>query len=193
MIIGITGTIGAGKSSVSNFFKDKGYLVFDTDKMVHAYYEKDAPIYNYLVEQYGQEILAEDKSLNRKALANLVFNNKSHLAKLESVVFPEVIKEIIEISKKYSNKVVFVEVPLLFEAQMDELFDKIIVVDAFRHLRHKRLMAKGLELQDIKKREQRQLKSLEKKRRGDIIINNNKDIAHLKKLLSKIENGGMLL
>lgn len=193
MIIGITGTIGAGKSSVSNYFKDKGYLVFDTDKMVHAYYEIGAPIYNYLVKQYGQEILAEDKSLNRKALAKLVFSNGDSLAALESVVFPEVAKEIEEISKKNSEKLIFVEVPLLFEAQMDDLFDKIIVVDAFRHLRHKRLVDKGFEAQDIKKREQRQLKSHEKKRRGDIIINNNKDMAHLKGLLSKIENGGILL
>ncbi len=189
MIFAITGTIGAGKSSVANYFKDKGYPVYDSDKMVHAYYEQGEVVYDWLVSRFGTKVLNEDASIDRKALASLVFTQESELEALEGVVFPRVRHDIIALKKKHEGEHIFVEVPLLFEAKMEDLFDKIITVDAFSKIRHQRLKDKGFSKKDILAREKRQYGSLYKKQRSQIIVNNNKDYDHLNKLLKYIERG----
>lgn len=187
MIIAITGTIGAGKSSVARFFKEKGYPVFDSDKMVHAYYEPQAYLYDRLYERYGTRILTNTKEIDRQKLANIVFNNPKELLALEALVFPKVKEEIINLKKMYQQQIIFVEVPLLFEAKLEGLFDKIITVDAFKEIRYQRLKNKGLNMKDILARENRQYGSRYKKKHSDIIINNNKDLNHLKRLLKEVE------
>lgn len=189
MIIAITGTIGSGKSTVSKHFKDQGYDVYDADKMVHAYYEKDEPVYNYLVDAYGEKILQDDLSLNRQALAKIVFTNYEELDKLENVVYPIVREEILKIKEKTHNKYVFIEVPLLFEAKMEDIFDKIMMVDASQKTRHQRLLNKGYSLQDILNREKRQYSDEFKKANSDIIINNDGDLKDLYTQLRNVERG----
>lgn len=189
MIIAITGTIGSGKSTVSKHFKDQGYDVYDADKMVHAYYEKDEPVYNYLVDAYGEKILHDDLSLNRQALAKIVFTNYEELDKLENVVYPIVREEILKIKEKTHNKYVFIEVPLLFEAKMEDIFDKIMMVDASQKTRHQRLFNKGYSLQDILNREKRQYSDEFKKAKSDIIINNDGDLKDLYTQLRNVERG----
>ena len=191
MIVAITGTIGAGKSSVANYFKDKGFKVFDSDKMVHQYYEVDGLVYQWLKDRYQDTILHEDKTLNRKALAAIVFQNEAELTALEEVVFPIVKEEILELKDRYKDETIFVEVPLLFEAKFEDIFDKIVVVDAFRKHRHHRLENKGFSKKDVLGREKRQYGSLYKKKHADIVINNNKDLDFLYKQLNKITKGGL--
>lgn len=189
MILGITGTIGAGKSSVAQYFKKQGYPVFDADKMVHAYYEKGAEIYEWLLSKYGSSILHEDGSLNHKALAHIVFNSENELDALEHKVFPKVKEEILKLKNEYQDEVIFIEVPLLFEAEFEQLFDKIIMVDAFKKHRHTRLLKKGFLMKDIVAREKRQYGSHYKKQNSDIIINNNQDLKHLYDKLDQFMKG----
>ncbi len=192
MIIAITGTIGAGKSSVAHFFKNKGYSVYDTDKMVHRYYEKGAVAYNWLLASYGNSILDDTQALDRQKLADRVFSSKESLEKLENFIFPIVREEILELKVKHKDDIAFIEVPLLFEAKMETLFDKIITVDAFSKIRHQRLLNKGLSLRDIRSREKRQYGSVKKKSMSDIVVNNNKDLEHLNHLLNYVERGEIL-
>ena len=186
MIIAITGTIGSGKSSVAKFFSDKSYPVYDSDKMVHKYYNQGEAVYLYLVDKYGEDILDETKELDRKKLASIVFSDEKELSDLEDLVYPLVFEEFKIIKAQIKDEIVFIEVPLLFEAEMEDLFDLVISVDALSSIRHERLLNKGFTKADIKGREARQLSSLEKKQKADIVIYNNRDLEHLNKVLENL-------
>ena len=184
MRIGITGTISAGKSSVSKIIKDLGFMVYDTDQIVHDYYEKDAVLYDQIIDLLGKEILDEKLEIDRKKIAYKVFNDKSLLENLESLIFPQVRKDIETLSE--DDALTFFEVPLLFEAQYDDIFDFIIVVDAKEKTRIQRAMNKGLELEDIENRMKRQLSAEEKRNRADFIIENNHDMESLKEEVQEV-------
>lgn len=184
MRIGITGTMSAGKSSVSKIIKDLGFMVYDTDQIVHDYYEKDAVLYDQIIELLGKEIFNEKLEIDRKKIAYKVFNDKSLLEKLESLIFPQVRKDIETLSE--DDALTFFEVPLLFEAQYDDIFDFIIVVDAKEKTRIQRAMNKGLELEDIENRMKRQLSAKEKRNRADFIIENNHDMESLKEEVQEV-------
>lgn len=172
MIVGITGTMSAGKSTVTKLIKEAGHKVYDTDKMVHKYYDQNGKLYDAILELFGPSILKKDKSIDRGKLAQLVFSNEENLSFLESLVFPAVLEEMKEIASK-RDELTFFEVPLLFEAGMKDFFDRILVVDADKDLRIKRALAKGLVRDDIEKRMKRQWTSEEKRECADFIIENN--------------------
>lgn len=184
MRIGITGTMSSGKSSVSKIIKDLGFMVYDTDQIVHDYYEKDAVLYDQIIDLLGKEILDEKLEIDRKKIAYKVFNDKSLLENLESLIFPQVRKDIETLSE--DDALTFFEVPLLFEAQYDDIFDFIIVVDAKEKTRIQRAMNKGLELEDIENRMKRQLSAEEKRNRADFIIENNHDMESLKEEVQEV-------
>ena len=177
MRIGITGTMSAGKSSVSKIIKELGFMVYDTDQIVHDYYEKDAVLYDQIIDLLGKEILDDKLEIDRKKIAYKVFNDKQLLEDLESLIFPQVRKDIETLSE--DDALTFFEVPLLFEAQYDDIFDFIIVVDAKEKTRIQRAMNKGLELEDIENRMKRQMSAEEKRNRADFIIENNHDMESL--------------
>lgn len=185
MIVGITGTMSAGKSTVTELIEEAGYRVYDTDKMVHKYYDRGGVLYKELIELFGQDILSNDSNINRAKLGSLVFNDESHLEALENLVFPKVLDEMKEIAGNRDN-LVFFEVPLLFEAKMENFFDKIIVVDAKEDLRISRALNKGLDKNDISKRMKRQFTAAKKRFLADYIIENNFDLEALKEEVEEV-------
>ena len=196
MIVGITGTMSAGKSTVTKLIEKAGHRVYDTDKMVHKYYDLDGLLYKDLVELFGQDILKSDKNINRAKLGNLVFNDDKLLDALEKLVFPRVLDEMKELSGN-RDTLIFFEVPLLFEANMESFFDKIIVVDAKEDLRISRALNKGLARDDINKRMNRQFTAAKKRLLADYIIENNFDLESLKEEVQdvleiiKLERGSL--
>lgn len=186
MKIGITGTIGSGKSSVSSYLRDKGFQVYDADKMVHALYAENDELKTWLVEEFGKDILNDKKEVNRQKLADFIFEDSTVLEKLESIVFPLVNKQINEIESIKEQKNIYFEVPLLFEAGMAENFDIIITVDAEKEIRHKRLNLRGLTSRDIKRREKRQWTAQEKAAQADYTILNNGSLEDLFKEVNSI-------
>ena len=134
--IGITGSIGAGKSTVLQVFKELGYFVASSDEIVANLYTKDE-IKHILVKKFGFEVLDENNNVNKVFLRQKVSNNEVLQRFLENLVFPLVEKEIINIIKTYENPVI--EVPLLAKAHMEYLFKKIIFVDANKSIREKRI------------------------------------------------------
>lgn len=183
MYVAITGTMGAGKSSVAKMIAKKGYPVYDHDAMVKKYYEKDQALYRYVTHRFGDKVFNEN-GIDFSKIASIVFSNPEELSALEAKAFDLVKLETIEIMKANPQTLLFFEVPLLFEADLEELFDYVLVVDAEKELRLKRLAQKGVEKKDAKKRMKRQKPSDYKRKRADYIIENNADLESLEEEVS---------
>lgn len=178
MKIAITGTMGGGKSSVSRYLIEKGYPVFDTDKMVHTYYEKQGRLEAQVIALMGEDILDEEGTIDRQKMAAKVFNDYEMLTRLEALVFPEVSKHVNELYERYDG-LVFFEVPMLFESGMADNFDVIIMVSAPHDLRIQRLIRRGMDMAEIERRSKRHFDESIKIKKSDYFINNDGDVLAL--------------
>ena len=133
--IAITGNIAAGKSTVENILKEKGFSVFDTDLIAHGILT-DSEVVVKLFK--GFDVYTDGK-IDRQKVASIVFNDAQMLKQLEAIIHPLVREELLRIFAK-DYKIVFVSVPQLFEAGFNQMFDKIIYITADKSIRLKRLM-----------------------------------------------------
>ena len=193
MIIGITGSIACGKSTVSNYLKSKGYIVIDADKIGHEALDDDY-VKEKLVLAFGNEIL-EDNKISRQKLGELVFGNSSNLNVLNSIIHPEIRKKILEkIDKNNDKELIFIDVALLFEAKFDDLVDKIIVVYVDKNTQLTRLMKRNsISKKEALSRIVSQMSPIEKAKLGDYTVNNNLDVINtyeqVDKVLSELKKG----
>ena len=193
MIIGITGSIACGKSTVSNYLKSKGYIVIDADKIGHEALDDDY-VKEKLILAFGNEIL-EDNKINRQKLGELVFGNSSNLNVLNSIIHPEIRKKILEkIDKNNDKELIFIDVALLFEAKFDDLVDKIIVVYVDENTQLTRLMKRNsISKKEALSRIVCQMSPIEKAKLGDYTVNNNLDVINtyeqVDKVLSELKKG----
>ena len=193
MIIGITGSIACGKSTVSNYLKSKGYIVIDADRIGHEALDDDY-VKEKLVLAFGNEIL-EDNKINRQKLGELVFGNSSNLNVLNSIIHPEIRKKILEkIDKNNDKELIFIDVALLFEAKFDDLVDKIIVVYVDKNTQLTRLMKRNsISKKEALSRIVSQMSPIEKAKLGDYTVNNNLDVINtyeqVDKVLSELKKG----
>ena len=193
MIIGITGSIACGKSTVSNYLKSKGYIVIDADKIGHEALDDDY-VKEKLILAFGNEIL-EDNKINRQKLGELVFGNSSNLNVLNSIIHPEIRKKILQkIDKNNDKEFIFIDVALLFEAKFDDLVDKIIVVYVDKNTQLTRLMKRNsISEKEALSRIVSQMSPIEKAKLGDYTVNNNFDVINtyeqVDKVLSELKKG----
>lgn len=193
MIIGITGSIACGKSTVSNYLKSKGYIVIDADKIGHEALDDDY-VKEKLILAFGNEIL-EDNKINRQKLGELVFGNSSNLNVLNSIIHPEIRKKILQkIDKNNDKEFIFIDVALLFEAKFDDLVDKIIVVYVDKNTQLTRLMKRNsISEKEALSRIVSQMSPIEKAKLGDYTVNNNLDVINtyeqVDKVLSELKKG----
>ena len=193
MIIGITGSIACGKSTVSNYLKSKGYIVIDADKIGHEALDDDY-VKEKLILAFGNEIL-EDNKINRQKLGELVFGNSSNLNVLNSIIHPEIRKKILQkIDKNNDKELIFIDVALLFEAKFDDLVDKIIVVYVDKNTQLTRLMKRNsISEKEALSRIVSQMSPIEKAKLGDYTVNNNLDAINtyeqVDKVLSELKKG----
>ena len=193
MIIGITGSIACGKSTVSNYLKSKGYIVIDADKIGHEALDDDY-VKEKLILAFGNEIL-EDNKINRQKLGELVFGNSSNLNVLNNIIHPEIRKKILEkIDKNNDKELIFIDVALLFEAKFDDLVDKIIVVYVDKNTQLTRLMKRNsISKKEALSRIVSQMSPIEKAKLGDYTVNNNLDVINtyeqVDKVLSELKKG----
>lgn len=193
MIIGITGSIACGKSTVSNYLKSKGYIVIDADKIGHEALDDDY-VKEKLVLAFGNEIL-EDNKISRQKLGELVYGNSSNLNVLNSIIHPEIRKKILEkIDKNNDKELIFIDVALLFEAKFDDLVDKIIVVYVDKNTQLTRLMKRNsISKKEALSRIVSQMSPIEKAKLGDYTVNNNLDVINtyeqVDKVLSELKKG----
>lgn len=193
MIIGITGSIACGKSTVSNYLKSKGYIVIDADRIGHEALDDDY-VKEKLIVAFGNEIL-EDNKINRQKLGEFVFGNSSNLNVLNSIIHPEIRKKILEkIDKNNDKELIFIDVALLFEAKFDDLVDKIIVVYVDKNTQLTRLMKRNsISKKEALSRIVSQMSPIEKAKLGDYTVNNNLDVINtyeqVDKVLSELKKG----
>ncbi|EGR88931.1 dephospho-CoA kinase [Streptococcus dysgalactiae subsp. dysgalactiae] len=187
-MIGITGGIASGKSTVVAMIKEAGYQVIDADQVVHQLQEKGGRLYEALKQAFGNEILKEAGDLNRKKLSEMVFSNPSHMA-TSSAIQNQIIKEELAAERDQlaqSQTVIFIDIPLLIELGYQDWFDAIwlVYVDAQTQLR--RLMARNhLREVDAKKRLSSQLSIEEKRPYASLVIDNSGDMETLRKQVHK--------
>lgn len=190
LVVGLTGGIATGKSTVSNTLKEKHHLtVIDADLIAREVVYPGRRAYNHIVAAFGLEVallVNDDKSLNREALGKHVFGNKHRLAQLNAIVHPAVRYEIgwrILMAYLKLQKVVILDVPLLFEAKLHMICGKTITVSCDRSLQVQRLLERNKELspEDAEKRISSQMSNEEKCFRADLIIDNNHGITELEK------------
>lgn len=127
-VIGITGGIASGKSNVCQVVSDLGYPVISSDKISMDLSKKDGPMYKAIVNKFGSEYLDEAGEIDRKKLGRLIFNNSAAKLVLNQATHPIIVEEIKRQIKELPEGLIFVEIPLLYEAKLEYLCDKIICV-----------------------------------------------------------------
>lgn len=146
-IIGLTGGIASGKSTVSRVLKDLGAIVIDSDVVAHEIIAPCRPAWNDIVKQFGPEILNSDMTINRGILGNIVFNNPAQLKTLNQIVHPRVAErfkdDLQEIRRLQPDAVVVLDVPLLYEAHFEHMCDVVWVVWVDRETQKQRLMKRN--------------------------------------------------
>ena len=145
MIVGLTGQTGAGKSTVSKIFSDNGFSVINADLIARKVVEKDTPCLSEISDYFGLSVLNPDGTLNRKALAGIVFTDKAKLETLDTIIYPYITGEILRLIRKYSadgQKLILLDAPTLFESHADDFCDIIISVIADSEIRMKRITAR---------------------------------------------------
>ncbi|WHY76424.1 dephospho-CoA kinase [Neobacillus sp. WH10] len=187
LVIGLTGGIASGKSTVSNMLKEMDVTVVDADVEARLAVEKGEPAYNKIIAEFGREILMEDGEINRPKLGSIIFHQAEKRKLLNEITHPEVrkrMKEQVEDAKKNNKEVVVLDIPLLFESKLTNLVDKTILVFVDYETQLQRLIVRNnLSVVDAEARIRSQMPLTEKVMLADEVINNNGSIADLKKQL----------
>ena len=140
LIIGVTGGIASGKSNVCNIISQEGYPVIDCDKITAQLSVKGGPIYNVIVEKFGEDFLLDDGELDRKKLAKQIFNNAASKQILDSITHPIIKDEVDRQISEIKDGIVFLEAPLLYESKFNDMCDKVICVFLQKKFQVQRLM-----------------------------------------------------
>ena len=189
MILGLTGGFGCGKSSVLNCFKTVGWNTSSADDICAELYEQqEAVLMDELHDHWQEKIFYSDGKVNKAAIAEIVFNNDNELQWLCSVLYPLIAKKTKVLIKENIDKDFIIEVPLLFEAGWDKIFDKTVAVWTDTETQKERLLAKGFTINDINNRNSKQLPNSEKLERADFGLMNNGDLKYLQKQCNKLIN-----
>jgi len=191
VIIGLTGGIGSGKSSVAAMFKDEGAFVIDFDYLARVVVEPDTPAWRDIVDYFGPGILSPDRTLNRSKLAEIVFSDAQSRKALEGFTHPRIFEKrdtlLKDIKTEDPNAIVIEDVPLLFELSLNKNFDKIILVYVSRDIQIERAIKRGALLQEeVKKRLKAQIHIEKKKLLSDYIINNEGSLKNTRDQVRKV-------
>ncbi|MEK5270880.1 dephospho-CoA kinase [Aeribacillus sp. FSL K6-8394] len=190
MIIGLTGGIASGKSTVSEMLKKRGIPVIDADLIAREVVEVGKKAYTEIVNAFGKEILNEDLTINRARLGSIVFQNEDKREKLNSIVHPEVrlgMKRRQEQLISEGAKAVVLDIPLLFESNLKHLVDKVIVVYTEEKNQLERLMKRNnFSKEEALSRINAQMPLKEKVKFADAVINNDGTLEETEQQLENI-------
>jgi len=183
LLVGLTGNIASGKSTVAQLLSEHGATVIDADVLARRAVEKGSAVYDAIVKRWGTSILAADGNLDRAALRRVVFSDPKELEALNDLVHPEVErlrKALVSDAKSRGDKLVVCDIPLLFEKKMVDRFDKIVLVDAARPLRLERLVKeRGLRETEAMDMIAAQMPAELKRARADYVIDNGGTLTEL--------------
>jgi len=192
VFVGVTGVIGSGKSTVAHMFEELGAYRIDADKLAHKAIRKGGPAYAEIVREFGKEMLDKQGRIMKKRLKKITFDDFQKRKKLESIVHPRVMEEVINEVRKAERKgakIVVFEVPLLFEVRLEKTFDFVItVVCELDTLKNRTSLRDRESLKDVEKVLAAQLPQEEKARRADFVINNSKSCENTLDQVKRVMN-----
>ena len=186
LILGVTGNYGSGKTTVARMFHNLGAACIDADKIYHQLIKRGTALYRNLVADFGKGILGKYKQINRKKLSKLAFGSTLNLKKLAQITHPGIIakikSELARLKKMNTTKVIVIDAPLLIEAGLTNLVNKIIVV----MIKPEKQVMRCIRLKNISRREARQriknqMPLAKKVKLADFVIDNNGTLKKTKK------------
>jgi dephospho-coA kinase len=177
-IVGITGLIASGKSTLSSYLKSQGYKIVDADAISRDITKKDRIGYAKVIEEFGRDILSSNGEIDRAKLSNIVFNDKNSLKKLNDTLHPLIFQEIDRQLDLYKDeKILFLDAPLLFEAKLDKKCNEVILVFCDEEVQISRIQKRDTKDYDsAKKIIDSQIAKEFKIEESDYIIDNNCEI-----------------
>ncbi len=192
-VIGLTGGIGSGKSTVSQFLAELGAVILDADRVGHEAFKPDTELWRQVVAAFGRQILTPNGDIDREKLGEIVFGNPESLARLNQIMHPrmyDIVKAQLGEYRQQGVKVVVLEAPLLIEAGWTSLVDEVWVTVASEATVLRRLQEqKGLSRQQSLARIHSQLSSEERVRRADVVVNTDCDLDELKARVGELWRG----
>ena len=192
IVVGVTGGLGTGKSTVARMFAALGARVLDADVIAHEVMEPKRLAWRQIVETFGEEVLGEDGTIDRKALGERVFRDPDARRQLERIVHPRVIRHLKEhlgkLKRNRRVKVVVLDVPLLVEAGLHGLADVLVVVTAPPEVQRERLLAKGVSGAAIAQRIAAQMELSAKVALADEVIDNGDGLTRTRTQVSTLWN-----
>ncbi len=188
-ILGITGNMASGKSTVAKIFETLGASRISADEIAHIFTNKNSPVEAELISILGKNAQREDGSFDRKKIAEIVFNSPESLHKLNELLHPLIRKKTLEEFEKISSGIIAWEAPLLFEANGEVLCDKVLTVTMDFDKSLKKVRERdNISEEEFKKRLSKQMNIKEKLKRSDFIIENNFSLIELNRECEKIYN-----
>ncbi|MCD6249090.1 MAG: dephospho-CoA kinase [candidate division Zixibacteria bacterium] len=182
MIIGLTGQIGAGKTSAADIFRELGAIIVDADRIGRDVVEQSPALLKKLVKTFGEDIVGAKGKLRRKQLATVAFRDKDSRDKLNRLVHPYLLKELWrQVRAADRNRLVVIDAALLLHWQMDRKVDFVLVIHAGLQIRLNRLRARGITREDALARQRAQLSFSEYQKKADRVILNNRTPAILRR------------
>jgi dephospho-CoA kinase len=191
LVVGLTGGIATGKSTVSTILENAGAVIIDADRIAREVVKKGRPAHRAIVENFGKNVLLSDGEINRSVLGDIIFNDPRKKELLNSIVHPHVRKEqnlqLKHIEKTNSNTIVILDIPLLIESKMYKDLSEVVVVYAPEHIQIKRLIQRdGISEADALTRIRSQMPIEEKKDKATIVIDNSGTRENTRKQVLKI-------
>jgi dephospho-CoA kinase len=181
LVLGVTGGIATGKSSVLGLLAKAGIPTISADDLAHACIRKGKPAYRAIVRHFGREVLASDRQIDRRKLGRIVFNSPSERKHLEKIIHPCVLKALKRFVKN-KNGIIALDIPLLYEAGYQRFVDKVVVVYASRSQQITRLRHRNhLNRREALLRISAQLPLSAKRRRADIVLRNTRALSDLRR------------
>ena len=193
MIVGLTGGIVGGKSTVALMFKDLGAKIVDADKLGHSVILPHRPAWEKITRLFGKDILRNDLTIDREQLGKIVFTNQTLLKKLNEITHPEIIKlirkeiNLAENKTDSQEKILIIDAALIYETKIDRLMDKIIVVYIDEYEQIKRLIKRNnLSKDEALQRIKSQMTMKEKAKMADYVIDNSNSLDKTREQVEKI-------
>jgi dephospho-CoA kinase len=190
LLVGLTGNIASGKSTVAQLLSERGATIIDADVLARRAVERGSKAFEAIVRRWGTSVLAPDGHLDRGALRRVVFGNPNELESLNEIVHPEVerLRDLrISEARGRGDKVVVCDIPLLFEKKMADSFDRIVLVDAPRPLRLERLVNdRGLRETEAMDMIAAQMPAELKRARADFVVDNAATLTDLERRVNDV-------
>lgn len=190
LIIGLTGSIGTGKSTIANKFRQLNFPIVDADIIAREVVQPGAPAFEEIVATFGEEIMQQDGTLDRKKLGAIVFNDRQKRLQLNDIIHPAIRAEIIRQKETHvasGVKAVVLDIPLLYESKLTHFVDKVIVVTTDKDVQLARIMKRDEStIEEAEQRIKSQIPVAEKEKWADAIIDNNGTIKQSEKQLEEI-------